>query len=129
MIQQLGLISAILGGFAFTFLGALLTIQHEKKVVDFTIVTGVLSALIFFICALGWSFLSTNQISESENLSNLVGSKHKTLSILLLFGIFSLTICLALSGWIRSKKTGFFTTLISVLGLIIILSILRDFIS
>ena len=129
MIEQLGLIAAILGGFAFTFLGAILSKDDNRKIVDWIFIIGVISALIFFICAIGWSFLLIEFSNEVEGVSIIAKEKHRFLSIMFITGILTLSICLGISGWIRSKKIGAITTLLSLIGVILIIYLINDYLN
>lgn len=69
MIEQYGLISAVLGGFAFTFVGAILAMNDKRKIIDLAFLLGVISASIFFICALGWTLIAPGYAEQLDNLS------------------------------------------------------------
>jgi hypothetical protein len=128
MFEQLGLISAILGGFAFTFVGAILTIDRSHGIVSAAYLIGVVTAVIFFVCTVGWSLMSFAELSKSDLIMETLREKHRLLSFFFIMGIFSLNCSLALSGFIRSRITGIVSTIIATIGLIAILYIIKDFI-
>jgi hypothetical protein len=111
MFQQLTLVSALLGGFAFTFLGAILSKNDSKKLTSVMVAISALTATMFFLCTLGWALFSNASI---ESLSELAIRKHKYLFKVFICGIVLFNILLALSGWIRSRNVGIVTTIIGV---------------
>ncbi|MEO1654619.1 MAG: hypothetical protein AAFU64_13825 [Bacteroidota bacterium] len=129
MHEQLALISAILGGFAFTFLATILSMSQKAKIIDFTFIISVISSILFFISALGWSLMAMSVKVAQDPVKLAFADKHRLLSLLFIAGVFSLVSSLGLSGWIRSRRMGIITTFVALLGLITIFYILRDFIN
>jgi len=126
MFEQLTLVSALLGGFAFTFLGAMLTTNDTRKLTSVMVAISSLTATLFFLCTLGWAFFGKGDI---ELLSELPQSKHKYLSIIFLLGLILFNVLLAMSGWIRSRNVGIVTTIIGVFALISLLFLFKGSIS
>ncbi|MEM1264267.1 MAG: hypothetical protein AAGH76_17845 [Pseudomonadota bacterium] len=122
-MEQLGLISAVLGGFAFTFLSALVSMPSGRRSVTALFFFAVLASAQFFVCALGWSLLGW---SDSPN--ELAG-EHRLLSLFFVGGIVALTTCIGVVGWLRSASMGIATTMIAVAGLVSSMFVVRHFIS
>lgn len=111
MFEQLTLVSALLGGFAFTFLGAILAGNDGKKMSNVMVIISALTATMFFLCTLGWALFGKASI---EDFNELAKSKHKYLFSIFVIGIVMFNVLLAMSGWMRSKKVGIVTTVIGV---------------
>lgn len=127
MFEHLTLVSALLGGFVFTFLGAILSLNESKKMASPLIVIAALTATMFFLCTLGWSFFVN--AAEASELSELSRIKHQYLTILFLIGIILFNVLLALTGWLRSKKVGIITLLIAVFALFSLVFLFKGSIS
>ncbi|MBI1267964.1 MAG: hypothetical protein GC193_11100 [Cryomorphaceae bacterium] len=115
MSDNLTLVSALLGGFSFTFLGSILNHNDGKRITAILVVLSVLAATMFFLCTLGWSFFD-EKVDFSE-MSDLTKSKHKYLSKIFFIGILLFNVLLGLSGWKQSKMVGYVTTLIAVFAM------------
>lgn len=132
-MEQLGLISAVLGGFAFTFLSALLPLSSDSRLLNTLFTLSVLTSAMFFICALGWSLIGWSQMTTpADSIGHIppgFEAKHQLLSILFIGGIVALNTCLGLIGWMRSRVTGAMTTVVAAVALAVTLSILGSFVS
>ena len=114
-IDQLALISSVLGGFSFTFLSALLITEKKQKRIDFWVLLFlVLASMSFLLSALGWSVMGFE--SEAEDLM----SHHQFLVKLFVTALISIILAIGLSGWIKDRKTGIVTSTISFLTLIVL---------
>ena len=126
MFEQLTLVSALLGGFAFTFLGAILSKNDNSRLTSVMIVISALTATMFFLCTLGWALFGKTPI---ESLNELNINKHKYLFKIFVLGIFLFNVLLGMSGWIRSKYVGIVTTIIGVFALISLLFLFKGSVS
>lgn len=126
MFEKLTLVSALLGGFAFTFLATMLSVKDDKKLNSIMIVISAFAATMFFLCTLGWTLFGNASI---QDLSVLNHSKHKYLFLLFVVGILLFNILLAMSGWTRSKKVGIVTTTIGVFALVSLMYLFKGSIS
>lgn len=111
-IQQLALVSSVLGGFSFTFLSGILVFTSASKLKFWLITGSMVATMCFLLCALGWSMIDLNQ--SSPNLQ----SHHQGLVKLLLLGLLSLMISLGISGWLHERKTGIVTSFIALLSVL-----------
>ena len=135
---QLGNISAVLGGFAVTFLAVVLTHPDTRRRADVAVTIATLAAACFFISALGWTLLATrysavaaqglSRAQEAATLTN-VAALPRSLSLIFLLGIFLLFTTLGLGGWLRSRTLGGVTTLIALGAGVIAANVLGRFIS
>ena len=135
IFRQLAFISALVGGFAFAFVGVLLVAPIQSRIVNWTAGVSMAASSGLVICALGWSLgasvvlagasmeagAAKSALSASLNSMNLRLSLAFTVSILLFFT------CLGLSGWIRSRNLGIASTCIAVLAAIATLLVLSPF--
>ena len=126
MFEQLTLVSALLGGFAFTFLGAILSKNDNKHLTSVMVSIAALTATMFFLCTLGWALFGNSSI---ESLNGLALSKHKYLFKIFIIGIILFNTLLAMSGWVRSKNVGIVTTIIGVFAFLSLLFLFKGSIS
>lgn len=111
-IQQLALVSSVLGGFSFTFLSAIITKDTEKSVKYWIIISLTIASLAFLLGAVGWSLMDFSQGMAA------LQSHHQMLVKVLLLGLISILVSIGLSGWLINRKTGFTTSLLGILALI-----------
>lgn len=111
-IQQLALVSSVLGGFSFTFLSALLVFGTEKKIKFWLVLGFALASMCFLLSAVGWSLLGLHKPTEGME------SHHQSLVKLLILGLVTIIASLGLSGWLNGRKTGIATCAISIPALL-----------
>ncbi|HEX2921811.1 MAG TPA: hypothetical protein VHO50_11665 [Bacteroidales bacterium] len=116
--RQGAFISAIIAGFSFAFIGALLVSQVKNKIIDVVLSFSILSIAGLLICALFWTLMASGMgmyvgIEISQIPQSLI-SLHKTLSLLFILSILFFLVTLALSGWIRSRILGVISASVSV---------------
>lgn len=114
-IQQLALVSSVLGGFSFTFLSAIITKDTEKSVKYWIIISLTMASLSFLLGAVGWSLMEFNK--EIEALQ----AHHQMLVKVLLLGLVSIIIAIAQSGWLMNRKTGITTSVLGVSALLFLM--------
>ncbi len=115
-IQQLALISSVLGGFSFTFIGALLGAKKGRKITYWLFLTLMVASISFLISSLGWSLIHF----EAEQTGLI--EHHQFLVKCLVIGLIFIIISLGLSGFMHGKATGITTSIISFMGLILLFS-------
>lgn len=113
-IQQLALISSVLGGFSFTFIGALLGVKKGRKITYWLFLTLMIASVSFLISSLGWSLIHFE--TELAGLQEL----HQFLVKCLVTGLIFIIVSLGLSGFMHGKATGITTSIISFMGLILL---------
>lgn len=114
--RQFAFINALLGGFAFSFLGVLLSSQTKHRVVGAAIAITAGAAACFIIATLGATFSAAAAANAGAAAlpASIVGLR-KPMSLIFLGGVFFLLVSLGLSGWLRSRNLGLVTTLIALL--------------
>jgi hypothetical protein len=136
-VAQLAFVSAVLGGFAVTFLAVLLTLTQSGRHLSSAIVVTIGSAASFLIATLGWGLmafvLSARESTSDHSTGGLqalqsFGRLHEGLTASFLLGSFLLLVTLGLSGWIRSRRVGMMSTGIAFVAALICVAILRQFI-
>ncbi len=120
---QLTSVSAVLAGFAITFLALLLGHRERNKCLSASVAVTVVAAASLLVSALGWSLIASllTQVPDPQagttaqefDLSWLA-SAHRILSYAFLCGLVSLFAMLGLSGWLRNRALGIFSTAVSV---------------
>lgn len=103
--SQIGFISAVLAGFAFTFLGSQLTSPSTSKVFYWLFGFSLLAALTLVLSAVGSVFgalsLKSTTFTGDESLK-----LQYFVSQYFLFGIHFLFFSAGLTGFLHSKKLG-----------------------
>lgn len=136
---QLSAICAVLGGFAVTFLGIVMTLADARKRVEAVAAVATACAACFFLGALGWALFaalaarvaSSSGPAQAELTQQLqaAGVLRRPLSLLFLLGVALLFITLGASGWLRSRRLGVLTSLIAAMAAMLAWFIVRPFIS
>ena len=117
--QQFAFINAILGGFAFSFLGVLLTVDSKHRVVSWITAITAGAAACFIIATLGATFSGIAVIAAAAKevpLSASLLALRKPMSLIFLGGVLLLLVSLGMSGWLRSRILGIVTTIIAILA-------------
>lgn len=137
IFRQLAFISALVGGFAFAFVGVLLVAPHKSRLVSWTAGISMAASSGLVVCALGWS-LGTSVVligasmeagADKSALSASLSNMHLRLSLAFTVSILLFFTCLGLSGWIRSRNLGIASTCIAVLAAIASVLVMSPFMS
>ena len=130
--KQGAFISALVAGFSFAFLGTLIVSSIRNKIIDWIISFSSVSIAGLLICSLAWTLSASRMAIYTSDKINQVPpvflSLHKKLSFIFISSFFSFIVTLGLSGWIRSRRLGIISTVISAIAAILFLSIMRQFI-
>lgn len=137
MFRQLAFVSALVGGFAFAFVGVLLVAPLQSRIVSWTAGISMAATSGLVVCALGWSLgasvvLVGTSMEPGADRSSLLASlniMHPRLSLMFITSIFLFLCSLGLSGWIRSRNLGVISTCIAVLAAIASLLVMSPFMS
>ena len=122
LANQMIMISSLLGGFSIAIVANLLVSETNTHLSRNILKVSVLAASFFLISV----FAMTKILMMTTEGFPLKMTKGDLLipanigGLSLLFGIISLNILIALSGWTKSKKMGIFTSVVSVITLILI---------
>jgi hypothetical protein len=130
--KQSAFISALVSGFSFAFLGALLVSSIKNRIIDWVMTFSILSIAGLLICSLAWTLTASRMTLYTENELNLVPqtflSLHKTLSLIFISSFFFFLVTLGLSGWIRSRTLGIISSVISLIATIFFIVIMKQFV-
>ena len=121
--KQILLITSLLSGFSITVVANLLVSEKNDKLTNRILKSATLSAGCFLVSvfAMVSIIMRTTPGGYIENVSLNDFQVARTVGVVtFMVGLFSLCTMLALSGWTKSKKVGIFTTVISVLTLLLI---------
>lgn len=126
LFEQLGFISAILAGFAFTFVASLLTLRVTSRMytwafsgallASFSLMLGSVAAVL---ASLG---VASNHLDEQRTMTLLA-----VVSQSFLVGIFALVLAFGCSGWLHSRRVGQIATILSVLTAVTLVAIIVPF--
>jgi hypothetical protein len=128
LASQFIMISSLLSGFSIAVTANILVNESNNRITNYilratTIASGCFLVTVF---AMTKMLMMTTQgypfkIAESDlNLPKTIGI------FTLIFGIISLSIVIALSGWTKSKRIGIFTTIVGILTFLMILMTLIE---
>ena len=121
--NQLIVISSLLSGFSIAVMANLLVTKSEKKISNSILKVTTVAAACFLITVFAMTkivMMTTEGYPLKFENSDLDFPKIVGIAAFV-FGIITLSILIALSGWTISKSTGIFTTIIGILTLITIL--------
>ena len=125
LFGQLSVVSAILGGFAFTFVGALLG-GHPVESRSFPLAFGarLSAALAFMISALG-SVLASLAVKNAYPID--IEPLHLKISLAFLPGILCFVVATGSCGWLKSRRIGYISSAIAVISAIGVAAVLLPF--
>jgi hypothetical protein len=130
--KQSAFISALVAGFSFAFLGALLVSSIRNKIVDWVMTFSILSIAGLLICSLAWTLTASRMVvyigGSTAQVPQTFLSLHKTLSFIFISSFFFFLVTLGLSGWIRSRTIGIISSLISLIATIFFIVIMKHFV-
>lgn len=126
LAQQIGTLSAFLGGLSAALLVALLAMQLPKRVAGWTIALAAAAAVSFIVSVVATTLLVTALHPHAPAAVAGVGLlKGRVLTVLpFALGIFLLLGCIGLTGWLRSRRMGQITTIIAALGALLIANLM-----
>ena len=131
---QLANISAVLAGFSLIFLALLLAHKEEGRLRSSALAVTIAATAFLLSAALGWALINSfvMQHSAQQSLTELEAARtswmpdaHIALSRAFVFGLFSLLAMLGLSGWLRSRYLGIFSTVCSFIAALTVLNVLK----
>ena len=133
-MEFIAFVNAVLGGFAFVFLGALISIDNSSRVLKATFLGAAMAAGCFLVATLG-STLTANLVEAfrngdiTEERLDQIQHLRRPISMAFLWGVLFLIGSLGLIGWIKSRNLGIATTLIAVLTGLGAVYVIRPFIN
>ena len=136
LFRQLAFISALIGGFAFAFLGGLLTATSRSRVVEWTAGMAMGTAASLVVCVIGWTLMASEVVTaapanasaeEFLKVALNFNRMHSRLSLLFILGVSLFLASLGLSGWVRSRALGIVSTVIALLAAVGLIFVLTPF--
>ncbi len=119
LFSQIAFIAAVLGGFAFAFLGELLALNSSRRVWGWSIGATAAATISFIVSALGATFVAAAAGRSTDAvLPESISALQRPISLWFLLGVMMLFVSLGLSGWVRSRSTGIITTCAAIVGAI-----------
>src|SRR5689334_14082071 len=133
LFRELAFISALIGGFALTFLVQLLTTRAGGRIAGWTIGFSMAATAGLIVCALGWTLnavviIDPGPQAEAMRLSGTLTHLHMRLSDGFVVSLFFFLASLGLCGWIRSRVMGIASSSIALVAAVLMFLILRLFI-
>ena len=136
LFRQCAFISALIAGFSFAFLAVILTNKTTKQIDDWTAGFAIAATAGLIVCALGWTLSVPRVLELSANISANTPvqlpesylSIHRSLSITFIACFFFFLTSLGLSGWIRSRRLGVVSSILTIIAAVYAVWILRFFI-
>jgi len=130
--KQSAFISALVAGFSFAFLGALLISSVQNRIINWVMSFSTLAIAGLLICSLIWTLSASRMALYNGNNITQVPQNfldlHRILSIIFILSFLSFLATLGLSGWIRSRNLGIISSLISLISTIFFIVIMRQFV-
>jgi hypothetical protein len=136
LFRQLAFISALIGGFAFAFLGVLLTAPSRSRVVEWTAGMAMATVASLVVCVIGWTLMASEVVTatpanasaeEFLKVALNFNRMHSRLSLLFTLGMFLFLASLGVSGWVRSRALGVVSTIIALFAAVGFMLVLTPF--
>lgn len=123
--EQLVFISVFLGGISATILGTLIISDLQHKLFKWMIICLSLAATSFIVAVIGMNkvliILAPN--SPYENTAEYLDFPRLVGGLAFYIGIYALIAVISISGWLRSKRIGYFTTALGIISGILVLAL------
>ncbi|QIG81134.1 hypothetical protein [Stakelama tenebrarum] len=123
---QTGNIAAFLGGFAATYLATLLTLTKPSRIASITIGCAAIAAICFIISVAAATTLVAMLHPEAPAhiADNGVLLPRVLMALPFALGMCALLGSIGASGWLRSRRTGWTTSIAAGIGLVAILPLI-----
>ncbi|MEP0365334.1 MAG: hypothetical protein ABJN36_07625 [Cyclobacteriaceae bacterium] len=120
LASQLILISVFLGGFSIAITANLLINQSERRLYNVILRLATISSSGFLTAVFAMTniLMTTTEGFPGEFVQSDLNTPRIIGMLGFLIGALSLLAIIGLSGWTKSKSTGIFTTVVSVIALI-----------
>ncbi|MEZ0395923.1 MAG: hypothetical protein ABWK53_05800 [Anaerolineales bacterium] len=129
-LSQLATLAGLLGGFGFTAIIQLLSMERKGKLVTATILIFSLATLMFLLALLMF-ILTFSAIVELNALPESLMSLGTYGLLIALIAVFVLEAGIGLAGWIRSKAAGLVTTILAAVSIcltgVVVASVISHF--
>lgn len=120
VLRQFAFVSAVLGGFGFAYIGALLTTARDDRAASWAAGVAVAASVVLVLTTIAATFgaiyISMNAATEYPAPPGPVGALWPLLTVGLFVGPLLLFVSLGMSGFVRSRRTGYVTAAAAVVG-------------
>jgi hypothetical protein len=121
---QIGTLSAFLGGFAATFLGTLLALRAKGRTATWAIGFATASSVAFIIAVVGSTAITAGLPPDAPRVGAPdLGGTRVAMTLAFAIGLYSILVSLGLSGWSRSRRVGWTTSILAGLGVLVVTSL------
>ncbi len=117
LFAQLGFVCAVLAGFAFTFVGGLLSSPVQSRAYAWTFGAALFAAVALMVAAVGAVFAGL-AVAGQHVAAEQARSLHQLVSQAFLLGVIALLVAAGCVGWLRSRRLGFVSIAVAVLGFV-----------
>lgn len=120
--SQFLLINSLLAGFSITLVATLLVHEYKNRFIKMIFYASVLAVFSFIISVfgnIGIKMMTTKGYPLELSQSRFTQVRVFT-AISFVVGIFSVLFSISVSGWVKSKRAGWFTTILGIIATIII---------
>ncbi|WP_213982060.1 hypothetical protein [Sphingomonas sp. dw_22] len=122
LATQIGGVSAFLGGFAATFLAMFLTLGHESRAATIAITASAIASVAFIVAVVATTALiALLHPHAPAGSAASTGSSQMLMGLSFLTGMLALLVSLGASGWTRSRATGWTTSAVAAIGVVLTL--------
>lgn len=124
--RQTAFMAAVLGGFAAAFVGALLAADAENRIGTWAVGVASAAAVLLVVATLGSTLVLLYAVLYGITDFDLSAWPRrafwaKVIADFAFFGgLYALVAALGLSGWTRSRATGWVTTAVGIAGLLLV---------
>ena len=128
IVKQIASMSAILGGFAATFLGVLLQSSDSRRHVGWAAGSAAIAAASFIIAVIAGTLLGLVLNPEAPQgfaTPSFNPWATRVLFVSFAIGIYANLLSLGLSGWIRSRTLGIVTSVAAIIAAVIVSTFVR----
>lgn len=126
LMNQLGFVCAVLGGFAFTFVGGLLSSTSASRVYAWVFGTSLFASMALMIAAVGATLAG---LAARGDYAADLGGVHQLVSQAFLLGVVALLLAAGLSGWLRSRQLGYVSLALAGIALFVAALMLWPFLA
>ncbi len=128
LANQLIVVSSLMSGFSIAVSANLLVYKSNSRVISNILKASTVAAAAFLVTVFSMTkilMMTTPGFPLNTVISDLTFPK--LIGILtFILGIFSLATVIALAGWVKSRRIGIFTTIVSIVMLLLVLFTLVD---
>jgi hypothetical protein len=120
--EQVGALSAFLGGFAATFLAMMLGLAGKGRAASVAIGSAAVSSVAFIVAVVASTALTAVLHPEAPQAvaGDSSAGARAMMVLAFLLGLYALLLGLALSGWARSRATGWTTSIAAGIGIVLV---------